>query len=87
VGAREAAQLPAARGAGGIRAYPQAGERCDERGLPLSLTPELPAAIQGAAATQGASGQRPPKLGGRKPGKSGFFGVTKVGDKCYKATP
>jgi len=70
-------------------AYPQAGEeRCDERGLPLLLAPEPPADIQVAAAAHGASSQRPPKLSGRNPGKSGFFGVTKdAQNKCYKATP
>jgi hypothetical protein len=55
----------------------QAKELCDERGLPLSLAPEPRAAIQGAAAAHGASGQRPPKLSAQKPGKSGFFGVAK----------
>jgi hypothetical protein len=69
-----------------LAAYPQAGERCDERGLPLSLAPEPPAATQGAFAAQGASGQRPPKLRAQKPGKSGFFGVTKNNDK-NKMTP
>jgi hypothetical protein len=54
-----------------LAAYPQAGERCDERGLPLTLAPEPPAAAQGAA------GQRLLKFGGRKPGKSGLFGVKK----------
>ena len=52
-------------------------ERCDERGLPLSLAPEPPAAAHGSSAAQGASGQSPPKLSANKPGKSGFFGVTK----------
>ena len=62
-------------------AYAQAGEeRCDERGLPLSLAPEP------AISTQGASGQLPPKLSAHKPGKSGFFGVTKK-DLKNKATP
>jgi len=70
-------------------AYAQAKERCDERGLPLTLAPELSAAAAAAAAAaQGSSGQRPPKLSGRKPGKSGFFGVwTDAQNKCYKATP
>ena len=69
-----------------LEAYPQGGERCDERGLPLSLALELPTTAQGAAAAQGASGQRPPKLSARKPGKSGFFGVNK-NDSKNKATP
>ena len=69
-----------------LAAYPQAGERCDERGLPLSLAPEPPAVTQGAAAAQGASGQQPPKLSTQKPGKSGFFGVSKANSK-NQATP
>ena len=71
-----------------LAAYPhQAGERCDERGLPLSLAPEPPVAIQGTAAAQGTSGQRPPKLSAQKPpGKSGFFGVSKAVAK-NKAAP
>ena len=68
-------------------AYAQAGERCDERGLPLSLAPEPPVGAQGATATQGAAGQPPPKLSVQKPGKSGLFGVSKQRDKCSKATP
>ena len=72
-----------------LAAHAQAEERCDERGLLLSLAPEQQAANhQDSAAAHGASDQRPPKLSlGQKPGKSGFFGVTKTGDKCYKATP
>jgi len=63
-------------------------ERCDERGLPLSLAPEPPSATQGATAAQGAIGQRPPKLSAKKPGKSGFFGVSKdVARIKNKATP
>ena len=62
-------------------------ERCDERGLPLSLAPEPPAAAQGAAATQAAAGQRPPKLSAQKPGKSGFFGVRKKHVIKSQATP
>jgi len=58
-----------------MAAYTKARERCDERGLPLSLAPEPPAGTQAVAAAQGAAGQPPPKLSGRKPGKSGFFGV------------
>jgi len=68
--------------------YPHAGEeRCDERGQPLSLAPEPPVSTQGAASTQGVAGPRSPKLSGKKPGKSGFFGVTKNGNNCYKSTP
>jgi hypothetical protein len=33
-----------------LAVYPLAEERCDERGLPLSLAPELPTGTQGAAA-------------------------------------
>ena len=63
-------------------------QRCDERGLLLSLAPNPPAGTEGsAAAAQGAPGQRLRKLSAQKPSKSGFFGVTKAGDKCYKATP
>jgi hypothetical protein len=62
-----------------LAAYPaQAGERCDERGLPLTLAPYPP------IDTQGAVGQRPPVLRAHKPGKSGFFGVRKI--KRNKAT-
>jgi hypothetical protein len=68
-----------------LAAYPQAGERCDERGLPLTLAPDPPAATQGVAAAQGASGQGPPKLSTRT-GKSGLFGVIK-NDSKNKATP
>ena len=68
-----------------LAAYPQAGERCDERGLPLSHAPVPPAAAQGAAAAHGAAGQRPPKLSAQKPGKNGFFGVVKS-DTKNKAT-
>ena len=60
-----------------LAAYAQAEERCDERGMPLSLATEPRVGTLGTAAAQGASGQRPPKLSGRKPGKSGFFGVRK----------
>jgi len=63
-------------------------ERCDERGLPLSLAPEPPSATQGATAAQGALGLRPPKLSAKNPGKSGFFGVSKdVARIKNKATP
>jgi len=69
-----------------LAAYPQAGgERCNERGLPVSIAPEPPAGTQGAATAQGASGQRPPQLRTHKPSKSGFFGATKENSK--KATP
>ena len=61
-----------------LTAYTLSVERCDERGLPLSLAPELTAATQGAAATEeGASGQWPLTLSAKKPGKSGFFCVSK----------
>ena len=61
--------------------------RCDERGLPLSLAPEPPAAAKGAGAAQGAAaGQRSQKLSAHKPGKSGFFGVSKEHTK-NKSTP
>ena len=70
-----------------LAAYTQAEERCDERGLPLSLVPEQPAGTHIPAATHGAPGQRPPQLSGQKPGKSGFFGVSKERNKCYKSTP
>jgi hypothetical protein len=60
------------------------GERCDERGISLSSAQEPPV---GAGAAQGASGQQPPKISGRKPGKGGFFGVTKDGSKCDQAAP
>jgi hypothetical protein len=54
-----------------LAAYARAGERCDERGLPLSLAPDP------QPSTQGAPGQRPPmSLSTLKPGKSGFFGVS-----------
>jgi len=56
-------------------AYAQAGKRCEERGLPLTLAPDPPAVAQNAAAAQGAAGQPPAKLSVQKPGKSGFFGV------------
>jgi hypothetical protein len=70
-----------------LPAYPQAStERCDERGLPLSLEPEPDLGATSSAAAQGASGQRLPKLSSQKPGKSGFFGVTKLDGK-NKATP
>ena len=63
-------------------------ERCDERGLPLTLTTEQPTGTQGAAAAQGASGQGPPKLSAQKPGKSGYFGVSKDAARIKnKATP
>ena len=67
--------------------YEQAGtrERCDDRGLPLSLTPDPHVGTQGAAVAQGAS-QQQPKLRARKPGKSGLFGVSKI-DTNRKATP
>ena len=58
-----------------LAAYARAEERCDERGLPLSLAPDPPSNAQGAGAAQGAAGQRPPKPSPQKPGKSGFFGV------------
>ena len=64
-----------------------ARERCDERGLSLSLAPDQPAGIQGASVVQGASGLRPPTPSAHKPGKCGCFGVTKSAEKCYKATP
>ena len=67
-----------------LAAHPRAEERCDERGLPLSLAPVPPVATQAAAAAQGAAAQRLPKLSAQKPGKSGFFDVTKKG---LKATP
>ena len=67
-------------------AYAHVEERCDERGLPLSLAPEQPVDAQGAAAAQGAAGQRQPKLSAQKPGKSGFYGVVKA-DFKDKATP
>ena len=67
-----------------LEAYAQTGERLDERGLPLTLAPEPPAAALGVAAAQSASGQWPPKLSAQKPGKSGFFGVAK---HATKATP
>jgi len=71
-----------------LAAYAQAGgERCDERGLPLSIAPETSAATQGDAAAQGAAGQRSTQLCGKKPCKSGFFGVTKRGEKCQRETP
>jgi len=55
-----------------LAAHPhQAGERCDERGLPLSLAPEPRVIDQCPVAAQGASNHR-------KPGKSGFFGVAKT---------
>jgi hypothetical protein len=60
-------------------AYAQAGERCDERGLPLSLAPNPYASTQcgRAFAVQGAPAQRPQmSLSTLKPGKSGFFGVS-----------
>jgi hypothetical protein len=60
-----------------LAAYPHAGERCDERGLPLSLAPDPPAADRGTSATQDATGHRPPMLSAQKRGKSGFFGVAK----------
>ena len=69
-----------------LAAYPRhAGERCDERGLPLSLAPEQPAAVQVAVAAPGASDQRPRPP--RRASKSGFLGVQKVTRKCHKATP
>jgi len=68
-----------------LAAYPQAAERRDERGLPLSLAPEPSAGTQGAAAAQGAAGQRPSKLSAKRPGKNGFFGVVK-NDTHNKAT-
>jgi hypothetical protein len=53
-------------------AYPQAEEqqRCDERGLLLSLAPEPHVATQSAGAVQATA-----RL--QKRGKSGFFGVVK----------
>jgi len=70
-----------------LAAYVQFGKRYDERGLPLSLAPEMHADTHTVAAAQGASGgQRTPKLSGRKRGKSGFFGVAK-NDTNSKATP
>jgi len=61
-------------------AYGQAGgERCDERGLPISLARPLPAAAQGAVTAQRAAGQPQPRVNAQKPGKSGFFGVMKGG--------
>jgi hypothetical protein len=69
-----------------LAAYAQAGEPCDERGLPLSLAPEPPSAALAAAAAQGAADQRPPTLSAQRPGKSGFFGVTRAESK-NKATP
>jgi len=60
-----------------LAAYAQVGERCDEQGQPLSLALEPPAANQGAACAHSASGQRPPKLSGHQPGKSGLFGVSR----------
>jgi hypothetical protein len=69
----------------------RAGQRCDEQDIPLlslSLASEPRAATQGsAAAAQDASAQRPPQLGAKKPGKSGFFGVSKNAQKCNKSTP
>jgi len=47
-------------------------QRSDERGLPISVVPEQP-----AAAALGASPRLPLKRSGRKVGKSGFFGVKK----------
>jgi hypothetical protein len=69
-----------------LAAYPaQAGERCDERGLPLSLAPEPPVGAQGAGAARGAADHPPPNLKGQKPGKSGFYGVVKY--TMNKVTP
>jgi hypothetical protein len=72
-----------------LAAYPaQARERCDERGLALSLAPELPAGTEGATATQGAASQQRPPLSARKPPcSSGFFGVSKDAHTCHEATP
>jgi len=67
-------------------AYARAGERYDERGLPISRAQE-PAATPAAAAALGASGQRPPTLSVHKSGESGFFGVSKTDDKGNKSTP
>jgi len=60
-----------------LAAYVHAGEHCDEQGLSVVLAPEPPTGVQGGAVAQGAAGQQPPKLSNQKPGKSGFFGVTK----------
>ena len=64
-----------------VAAYtPHAGERCDERGLPVSLALEPPAVAQSAAAAYGAANQRSHST--QKPGKSGFFGVTRLKSKA-----
>ena len=70
-----------------VAAYAQTEERCDERGLPLSLASEPHVGAHGAGAAQGASGQRPPKLSCRKAGKGGFFGVTKDRSERHKVKP
>jgi len=67
-------------------AYAQAEQRCDERGLPLSLAPKPSVTTHGFDATLGASGRRLSDLSAQKPGKSGFFGVSKSGEN-NKATP
>ena len=59
-----------------LAAYTPAGERCDERGLPLTLAPEPQVATQGSNPAQGASGQLAPTLSAQKPGMSGFYGVS-----------
>jgi hypothetical protein len=70
-----------------LAAYAQAGERCDERGLPLSLALEPSVGAQGSLGTHGAAGPLPTKLSGNRPGKSGFFGVTKNDSNNNKVTP
>ena len=56
--------------------YAHAAERCDERGLPLSL-PDLPTSSPLSAATRGAVVLRPPRVSTQRRGKSGLFGVSK----------